>query len=101
MYKDYLLKNFPEDDDFSRMDIMRKFNDSVFWIIDPFDWTSNYGKPIYKNTKLSKQYKSMFEATLQCMLTTGFLPTFKPQKILKINSHRRSITPKPTNIKQS
>lgn len=37
--------NFPDEDDQNRNTIMNKLDVQAFIILDPFDWTSNYGKP--------------------------------------------------------
>lgn len=58
-YKKKLLASFPNENDVNKVEIERKFEDYWFFIIDPFDWTMNYGKRVIKSTPLKDQYLHM------------------------------------------
>jgi len=48
---------------------MMKYDVQAFIILDPFDWTSNYGKPVTLNSPLLKQYLNMFDQIMVFMTT--------------------------------
>ena len=51
-----------------------KYDVQAFIILDPFDWTSNYGKPVTLNSPLLKQYLNMFDQIKLFMTTQGIFP---------------------------
>ena len=59
--KDYLILNFPIEEDQNRIELIRTFDEQAFVIADPFDWTSNYGKPVTFNSSLFREYLNMFQ----------------------------------------
>ncbi len=70
-YKKKLLAYFPNEYDVNKVEIERKFEDYWFFIIDPFDWTMNYGKRVTKSTPLKDQYLHMMQTNLDSLVNTG------------------------------
>ena len=80
-YKKKLLACFPTENDVYKVELERKFEDYWFFIVDPFDWTMNYGKRVTKSTPLKDQYLHMMQTNLDSLVNTGLFAGMSNQNL--------------------
>ena len=73
--------------------MQRKFESYWIFIVDPFDWTMNYGKRVLNNTDIKDQYLHMMLTNLTSLVTSGLISdvSIKPVSFQRKLSHHSLI----------